>query len=64
METQPAFIRADCTVHLNPEATVDVNIAVVINPRNTEHDDTLRLDDALNDFGLSVLGPALEHKLE
>ncbi len=41
METKTAFVRTDCAVKLHTEATVDLHLTVIINPRNTELDDAL-----------------------
>ena len=56
VETEAAFVRSDCAVHLDAETTVDLDFALVVNPRNTEHDYALRLYHALEDFALLVLG--------
>ena len=46
MEAQPALVRADGAVHLDAEAAVDLDVALVVDPRHAEHDDALGLDDA------------------
>src|SRR5690606_9332820 len=56
VETQAALVRADSAVHLHAVAAVDVNLAVIVHPRHAEHDDPLRLDQALDDARLEVLG--------
>ena len=43
---------------------VDLDLALVVDPRHAEHDDALGLDDPLEDLGFAVLGMALEHGLE
>src|SRR5699024_1869398 len=45
MQTQAALVRTDCGVELNAVTTVDLYIAVVVNPRNSELDESLRLGD-------------------
>ena len=47
MEAQPAFVWADDTRHLHAEAAVHMALALVILPRDTEHDHAFRLDHAL-----------------
>lgn len=55
VKAQAAFVRADGRAHLHAVATVDLRHAAVINPRHAEHDDALRLDDALQQrlFGIA-----------
>ena len=45
MQTQTALIRADRRVELYAVAAVHLNLAVIVNPRHTEHDLALRLGD-------------------
>ena len=47
VETQTALVWANGAVHLDPEAAVDPHLAFVIDPRNAEHDRTLRFANAL-----------------
>ena len=47
MEAQAALVRADGAVHLNAESAIDLDFALIIEPRNAEHDDALGFDDAL-----------------
>ena len=42
VEAQPALVRADGAVHLNPVAPVDLHLAGVVHPGDPEHDDPLR----------------------
>ncbi len=51
MEAQAALVGADGAVHLDAEAAIDLDIALVIEPRHTEHNEALGLGDALQDFG-------------
>ena len=44
VEAQPALVRADGAVHLDAEAAVDLDLAVVITHGTREQDHTLRLD--------------------
>ena len=50
MEAQTALVRADGTVELNSVAKVDMDFALVVNPRNTERDNALRLNETLDKF--------------
>ena len=45
MKPQTTFVWSDCTVHLNPETSIDLNLTVIIDPWNPELDDPLRLND-------------------
>ena len=64
VEAQAALVGADGAVHLDAEAPVDLDLALVVDPRHAEHDDALGLDDALEDLGLAVLGMARQDGLE
>ncbi len=50
MEAEAAFVGADCAVHLDTEATVDLYFALVVNPGYAEHDYALRLNDSLENL--------------
>ena len=50
MEADTALVGTDRAVHLNAIATVDMDLALVVGPGNTEHDDALRLDHTLKDL--------------
>ena len=56
MEAQTSLIRADCAVELYAITDVYLYISLIVDPRNTEHVDTLGLYDALNDLCLLELG--------
>ena len=56
MEPQAALVRADGAVHLDAEATVDLDLAVVVDPGHAEHEHALRLDDALEHLRFAVGG--------
>jgi hypothetical protein len=64
METQTALIRTDRGVKLNAVASVNLNVAVIVNPGHTENDRALRLYHALNDSGFNNVGALLDHRLE
>ena len=64
METQAALVRAKRGVELNAEATVDMNVALVVGPRNTENQLTLRLTQALNEAVISVVRILIQDYLE
>ena len=55
MEPQAALIGADGAVELHPVAVVYLNLALVIHPGNTEHDDPLRGDETLQKSVLPVV---------
>jgi hypothetical protein len=64
VEAEAALIRADSAVHLDAEAAIDLDIAMVIEPRNTEHENAFGLHDALKNFVRNVFGMPLQHEAE
>ena len=64
MEAQAALVGADGAVHLNAEAAIDLNVALVVKPRNAEHQDALGLHDALKDAGRDVFRMPLQHQAQ
>src|SRR3954462_3713072 len=60
MKSESAFVRPDGTVHLDPEPAVNVELALIVLPRDAKHDDALRLNDALDDLGLTIFGVLIE----
>src|SRR5436190_23230235 len=64
MKSQPAFVRADRTVHLDPEAAIHVDLAGVVLPRHPEHDHAFRFNDSFEDFRLPVAGISIHHQGE
>ena len=46
MEAQSALVGADGAVHLDAETTVDLNVALIVEPGHAEHDDALGLDNS------------------
>ena len=55
METKTALVRSDRAVELYAVSAVDLNLSVVIGPRNTEFDLALRLGQTLKQGEFSVL---------
>ena len=64
MEAQAALVGADGAVELDAVAAVHLDLALVIDPRHTEGDDALRLDQTLDEGGLLVLGMLLHDGLD
>ena len=64
VEAQAALVGADCGVELDAEAAVDLDFALVVNPRNAELDDALGLDDALKDLCFLVFRMRLDDRFE
>ena len=64
VEAQTALVGADRGVELHTVATVDLNLAVVIDPGNAEDDDALGLDEALHEAGFFPLGVLVDDMLE
>ena len=60
VEAQPALVRADGAVHLDPVAAVDLDLAVAVGPSDAEHDDAFGLGHALQYLGLLVFGILLD----
>jgi hypothetical protein len=56
VKAQATFVRANGAVHLDTETTVDLDFAVVVDPRYTEHDYTLWFNHALKDFCVLYFG--------
>ena|SRR5699024_2089649 len=54
METKTALVRSDGTVELHAVTFVYLNVAVVICPRNTEGNDSLRLYQTLKNSQFTV----------
>ncbi len=62
MEAQAAFVRPDGAVHLDTEAAVDLDVALVVKPRHAEHKHALRLYDPLENAGGDVFGMLLQYQ--
>ena len=50
VEADTSLVRSDGTVHLDSVASVDLDSATVIHPRDAEHDDSFRLCHPLHDL--------------
>jgi len=61
MEPQPALVGAQGAVELDPEAPVDLHLAVVVLPGNAEDRLPLGLADPLDDLGLGEFGVLHQH---
>ena len=64
VQTQTALVGADCGVELYTEAAVNLNLALIVNPRYTEHEHALRLYDALHDAVLLELRTSFNNRLK
>ena len=64
VEAQAALIRAEGRVELHAEATVDLNLAVVIDPWNTEDELAFGLAQPLDQAIISVVRVLVEDDLE
>ena len=61
MEPQASLVRPERVVELDAVADVDLNVSPVVDPRDLEREDPVRLDDPLGDlvrleFGMPVVG--------
>ena len=54
MEAQSPLVGADGRIHLHPKASVDLDVALIVDPGNPEHDYPLWLNHALQNFGALV----------
>ena len=61
METDAALVGSDCAVELNAVTLVYMNLAVVVNPRNAEHNGTLGLDKSFEQGALLIFGMSLHN---
>ena len=59
MKTQSTLIWPDGTVKLDAESTVDVDVAIVVCPGNSELNKALWLDESLDDTGVSIFRMSL-----
>ena len=64
MEAKAALVRSDSGVELYTVAAVDLNLAVVVNPGNAEHDNALGLYETLNKAGCFPFGMLGNDELE
>ncbi len=62
MKSQPAFVRADGTVHLDSKSAVHVDIPLIVLPGDTKHNYALRFDDPLENFRFAIFGVTIEHE--
>ncbi len=56
MKPDPALVRPECGVELNPEPPVDLDLALVVHPGHAEDDLTLRFADPLDERVFGVTG--------
>ena len=64
METQTALVGTDRAIELNAETAVDLNLALVIYPRNAEFDNSFGFNHHINDAALDINGALLHNGLE
>ena len=55
METNTAFVRADCIVELYAITEVSLYFTIVVYPCNTESEDAIRLYNSFNNLGFFKL---------
>ena len=56
METQAALVRANGVVELDAVAAVDLHLALVVHPRDAEHDDAIRLHKTVQQTDFFIFG--------
>ena len=54
MKSYTALVWSNGIIKLYTEASVDLNLSIVINPRYTEHNLTIRLSDSLKNCILLI----------
>jgi hypothetical protein len=64
VETKAALIGSQRARELDAEASVDVDVAAVVLPRDLEDDLPFGLAEPLEDPGVDVLGVLLDHRRE
>ncbi|MNQ98096.1 hypothetical protein D3C85_1137700 [compost metagenome] len=64
VEAQAALVRADGAVHLDAEAAIDLHLALIVDPGNTEGHCPLRLAHTLENARLQVMRVGLEERPE
>jgi hypothetical protein len=64
VESKAALVGAESAAELEPEATVDLNLAAVVEPGNAEHNLAFWLDEAFEDFSLDVFRMAVKNRAE
>ena len=64
MQTETALIRSDGGVELYTETTVYLYLTLIIQPRNTECDDTLRLYHSFHEGLCLILRVTVDDRLE
>jgi hypothetical protein len=62
MKTQASFVRTERAVHLDAEPAVNLNLAFVIDPGNTELNHPLGFDKALENLSVSILLVTLDDR--
>ncbi len=55
MEAESSLVRSDRAVELDAVAEVGLNLTVVVDPGDTENEDSVRLYESLNDLSLLKL---------
>ncbi len=64
MKSETALVGTDGAVELNAETAVNLNLAVVVNPGNSEHNNSLGLGNSLENTVCLVLRVLLKNRLE
>ena len=64
MQSETALIGAYSAVELYSVAAVYLNLAVIIHPRNSEHNYSLRLNESFEKRGILILGMLIERGLD
>jgi hypothetical protein len=62
MEAQAALVRADGAVHLDTEAAIDLDLALIVDPRHPENQRALRLADTLENPRSQVMRIGFEKR--
>ena len=59
MEAHPALVRAEGRVELDAKSAIDLDVALVVNPRNTEDDLAFGFADPFDECLFKIIGVLL-----
>ena len=64
METQPSLVRTECRIEFNTITLIDLDLALIVNPGNAEHDLAFRFNKPLNNATGTVTGFTFQQRFE
>ena len=63
MQTETALVGTDCGVELYAVTAIHLHLAIIIDPCNTEGDESFRLNESFDDPGFNYVGACCKHRL-